>query len=91
MTVMHVRGVRVGMFHTTVLMPMGMWFTQWVIRSMLMLMMLVMDMAVLVVERLVPMLVLMPFGEMQVEADRHQQAGADQRQGHRLAEHQDGG
>ncbi len=61
MTVMHVRGVRVGMFHTTVLMPMGMWFTQWVIRSMLMLMMLVMDMRVCMRRWFVDVFVLMPF------------------------------
>ena len=50
-------------------------------------MMLVMHMPVLVFERLVHMLVLVPFGEMQIKADRHQHAGSQQRGGQRLAEH----
>ena len=38
-------------------------------------MMLVVDVAMLVVERLVAMLVLVPLGEMQRDTDRHQHAG----------------
>ena len=44
MNMMHVWGVRVGMFHATVLMPMGVRLPHWVIRSMLVLIMFVMDM-----------------------------------------------
>ena len=39
----------------------------------------VVDMAVLVLERLVRVLVLMPLGEMEVKTDRHQHPGDDER------------
>ena len=60
MNVMHVWGVRVGMFHATVLMPMGVRLPHWVIRSMLVLMMFVMNMRMGMRRWLVEVFVLVP-------------------------------
>lgn len=49
----------------------------------------VVDMAVLVAERRVDMLVLVPFGKVEIEPDRHQRAGHRQPNGDCLAEHGD--
>ena len=49
------------------------------------LMMLVVDMPVFVLDRLVRMVVLMAFGQMQPEAERHQRACNDELNGDRLA------
>ena len=51
--------------------------------------MFVMRVAMLVLERLVPMLVLMRLGEMQRDADRHQSARDDELSCQRLAEQGD--
>ena len=48
-------------------------------------MMVVVDMAVLVLDRLVRVFMGMPFGQMQPDAERHQQAGDDQLRRDRLA------
>ena len=49
------------------------------------LMMLVVDMPVFVLDRLVGMVVLVAFGQMQPEAERHKRPGEDQLNGDRLA------
>ena len=49
------------------------------------LMMLVVDVAVLVLDRLVCVVMLMAFSEMQPEAKRHQRAGSDKLSCERLA------
>ena len=54
-------------------------------KGMLMLMMRVMAMRMLVLEHLVPVLMQVPFGEMQPHTDRHQRPGEQQRRGKRLA------
>jgi len=46
--------------------------------------------AVLVIERIVPVFVLVPLGKMQPETEAHQQAGENELQGQRLAEQDDG-
>jgi len=48
-------------------------------------MMVVVDVAVLVLDRLVCMVMGMPFGQMQPDAERHQQACDDQLRSDRLA------
>ena len=48
-------------------------------------MMVVVDVAVLVLDRLVCMVMGMPFGQMQPDAERHQQASDDQLRRDRLA------
>src|ERR1700734_1255974 len=54
-----------------------------------MLMMMVVDMAVLVLDRFVRVVVLMVFGQMQPEAERHQRAGDDQLNRDRLVQEDD--
>ena len=68
MTVMHIGGVWVSMFHASVLMPMGMWFAHWVIRPVLMLMMLVMNMRMRMRDWFVEVFVLMPLRHVQPHA-----------------------
>jgi hypothetical protein len=65
MNVMHVRRVRVSMFYATVFMPVGMWFAHWVIRSMLVLMMFVMDMGMRMRRWLVEVFMFMPLRHVQ--------------------------
>ena len=48
-------------------------------------MMVVVEMAVLVLDRLVPVFMGVPFGQMQPDAERHQQASDDQLRRDRLA------
>ena len=67
-----IRVVRMLMPHRCVMMPMCVWLPRRVIRRMGMLMMLVVDVSVLMIERVVPMFVFMPLGQMQIEANRHQ-------------------
>src|SRR6266850_1061878 len=55
-------------------------------RLMFMLMVDVMHVPVLMLERLMQMLVLVRFGEVQIDADPHQQRRADEAKGQRLAE-----
>ena len=50
-----------------------------------MLMVFVVDMAMFVLDRLVRMVMAMPFGQMEPEAERHKRAGDDQLSRHRLA------
>ena len=52
-------------------------------------MMLIVDVSVFVLERLVLMLVAVPFGQMKPEAEGHQHAGNDQLRRHRLVEQDD--
>ena len=52
---------------------------------MVMLMVLVMHMRMFVLQRFVDVLMVMAFGKMQPQPDRHQQAGTDQLDGHRFA------
>lgn len=56
---------------------------------MLVLMMAIMNMAMIMFERFVRMFVAMRFGQVQPEADRHQDPGDDERYGDRFAEHRD--
>ena len=53
------------------------------------LMMLVVDMTMFVLDRLVRVIVLMAFGQMQPEAKRHQRAGDDELSRERLAQEDD--
>ena len=50
------------------------------------LMMFIVDVSVLVLDRLVRMLVAMSFGQMQPESERHKPASDDELRRHRLAE-----
>jgi hypothetical protein len=63
--VMHIRRVRMCMFETIVLVPMRVRLAYWIIRSMLMLVMLVMDVRVHVRDWIVDVFMLMPFRDVQ--------------------------
>ena len=51
-----------------------------------MLMMLIMNVCMLVSQRLVGVFVVVAFGQMEPQAHRHQQAGSQELEGHRLTE-----
>src|SRR5438046_1174849 len=89
MAVVQIGIMRVLVDERQVAMPMRVRLALRVARSMPVLVVRVMGMAVLVLERLVPMLVLMRLGEVEIEADRHQQPGEEQPAGHGLAEQGD--
>ena len=63
--VMHIRRVRMCMFETVVLVPMGVRLAYWIIRSMLMLVMLVMNVRVRVRDWIVDVFMLMAFRDVQ--------------------------
>lgn len=63
--VVHIRRVRMRMFETTVLVPMGMRLAYWIIRSMRMLVMLVMNVRVRVPRWIVDVFMLMAFRDVQ--------------------------
>jgi hypothetical protein len=65
MSVMHIRRVRMRMFETIVLVPMGMRLAYWIIRSMRMLVMLVMNVRVRVRHRIVDVFMLMALRHVQ--------------------------
>ena len=65
MSVMHIRRVRMRMFETIVLVPMGMRFAYWIIWSMRMLVMLVMNVRVRVPHRIVDVFMLMALRHVQ--------------------------
>jgi hypothetical protein len=63
--VMHIRRVRMGMFETIVPVPMGVRLAYWIIRSMLMLVMLVMNVRVRVRHGTVDVFMLMALRDVQ--------------------------
>jgi hypothetical protein len=65
MSVMHIRRVRMRMFETIVLVPMGMRLAYWIVRSMRMLVMLVMNVRVRVCHRIVDVFMLMALRDVQ--------------------------
>ena len=62
---MHIRRVRMCMFETIVPVPMGMRLAYWILRSMLMLMMLVVNVRVCVRHSIVDVFMLMPLRDVQ--------------------------
>lgn len=77
--------VRMPMPEADMHMPVRMWLTGWIIRPMAVPMMIVMNVAVLVAERRMFVLVLMPLGQMEPHADAHEHPGGDELQVDRLA------
>ena len=75
MAVVQIGIMRVLVDERQVAMGMAVRLAPRIVRPMRVLMVRVMGVAVLVLERLVPVLVLMRLGEVQIEADRHQQPG----------------
>ena len=83
----HVRHVRMRVSHWAVLMEMRVRLARRVQRTVRMLMMRVVHMRVCVRHRLVNVLMLMAFGEMQPYPRRHERARDDELRRHRLAEY----
>ena len=70
-TMMQVRIVWVCMTYGVMPMPMRMRLADRIVRAVLVLMMFVMDMSVLVIQRLVLVFMCVRFGQMQVKSQRH--------------------
>jgi hypothetical protein len=85
-TVMQVGIMRVLVHDRQMAMSMRVWFYRRIAQAVRVLVVLIMHMAMLVFERLVRVLVLMPLGEMQVDPDRHQHAGSNELRGKGLSE-----
>ncbi len=85
-TVMKVRIVRVLVSDWRVLVLVGVRLPGRVAGVMLVSVMLVVDMAMLVIQRLVAVFMLVAFGQVKVDTDRHQNRRADQLNCDRLAE-----
>ena len=80
--VVHVRVMRVVVFERLVFMRMGMGFVGRFARRVSMLMVRVMLVAVVVYRPLVYVGVFMPLGQVQPQANSHEQSGRDERQSH---------
>ena len=66
--------------------PVAVGLSVWIGRRMVVLVMDIMDMAMLVLERFVQVLVVMRLGEVQIDTNPHEKCGADQGKSWRLAE-----
>lgn len=88
--VMQVRIMSVTVSHRRMAMPMAVRLTRGGAGRMIMLMMAVMNMAMLMLERLVGMLMAVRFGEVQPESDGHEHSGDDKRHGDGFAKHHHG-
>jgi len=89
MPMMKVGVVRVLVAQGRVAMPVGMRLVGGLTRSVGMPMVHVVGVTVLMRQRLVSMLMLMPFGEVEIDADGHQDRRADQLRGDGLVEYQE--
>ena len=72
MTVMEIRVMRMLVPNPRVSVPVAVGLSVWIGRRMVVLVMDIMDMAMLVLERFVQVLVVMRLGEVQIDADPHQ-------------------
>ena len=86
MAVMQIGIVRMFVHKPSMPVQMNVRLTDRIARRMRMLVMRVMEMAVLVFQGLVHMLVVVRFCQMQINADPHQQRRAEERNGQWLAE-----
>ena len=87
MSVMQIRVVRVFVRHRVVPMPMTMRLASRIIWAMCMLVVGIMSVPMLVLDRIVLVFMLMRFGQVQIEADRHQDTRNDQTSSKLLMEH----
>jgi hypothetical protein len=70
-------------------MKMGVRLTQRIVRSMRVVMMCIVNMPMLVIERLVVVFVFVRLSQMEVEANRHEDAGDYETRGQWLTKHQE--
>src|SRR6516165_9095421 len=85
-TVMEVRVMRMLVPNPQVPVPVAVRLSAWIGVSMVVLVMDIVDVAMLVLERLVQVLVVMRLGEVQIDANPHEQCRADQSKSWHLAE-----
>src|SRR5438876_12220981 len=88
MTMMHVREMRMGVRDVRMLMNVAVRFLAVPRKFVIMLMVLIMNMRMLMSHRFMCVRMFVMFGEVEPNADSHQCAGAQQRQGSRLAQHE---
>ena len=88
---MHVGYVRVPVPHFGMPMRMHMRFAGRVVRQVLVLVMFIVHMGMRVLHRLMLVLMFVLLGEVQPDANAHQEAGRDKLERERLAQKQDGG
>ena len=89
MSVMQIRVVRVFVRHRVVPMPMTMRLASRIIWAMCMLVVGIMSVPMLVLDRIVLVFMLMRFGQVQINADRHQDTRTDQMSSKLLMEYGD--
>ena len=77
MSVMEVRVMRMLVPHWHVPVPVAMWFTSLIVWAVRVLVVGIMNVPMLVLDRIVLVLMLMRFGQVQIKADRHQDSRAD--------------
>ena len=90
MPMMQVRVVRVPMHQALVAVPMAVRLARWIGFSMRVSVVLVVDVAMVVLQRPVNMLVLVPLGQMQPETNGHECASAEQSKRQRLRQNSHG-
>ena len=78
MSVMEIRVMRMLVPHWHVPVPVAMWFTSLIVWAVRVLVVGIMNVPMLVLDRIVLVLMLMRFGQVQIEADRHQDTRNDQ-------------
>jgi len=87
MSVMQIRVVRVFVRHRVMSMPMTMRLASRIIWVMCMLVVGIMSVPMLVLDRIVLVFMLMRFGQVQIEADRHQDTRTNQTSSKLFMEH----
>jgi hypothetical protein len=87
MSVMEIRVMRMLVSHWHVPVPVAMGFTSLIVRAVRVLVVGIMSVPMLVLDRIVLVFMLMRFGQVQIEADRHQNTRNDQTSSKLLMEH----
>jgi hypothetical protein len=89
MTVMKIRHVNVTMHHWLVPVPMRMRFSGWIVRTVLVVMVFIVTMAMIVFQGFVKMAVLVVFRQMQPHAKNHQQKRGPEKKGWHFVQEQE--
>ena len=86
MTVMEIRVMRMLVPNPRVSVPVAVGLSVWIGRRMVVLVVHIVDVTMLVLDRLMQVLVVMRLGEVQIDTNPHEKCGADQGKSWRLAE-----
>lgn len=90
MAMMQIGKMWMAMPKWSVLVGVGMWLTNWIVRPMFVLMMFIMAMAMGMFERFVEVFVFMPLCDMKIDANAHQDGRPDQLHSYRIAQYCEG-